>query len=179
MYICLGFVCLFYTPIFMLYFLERFCMPSLRYEFIHKIILHLIDAFDEWNNRQVLPHLTYITLPLSICVSMNIGFVSISWLSWIMLQWTWKHSISLRSWFQFFWLYTWHNKMSLRKEIILTIHCLEWAGNYVWDDSHEGLISSFGWVLGLINYFTWNGIINKKSWRKIRNGTAWSLVILF
>ena len=52
----------------------------------------------------------YTASSLSIPQLMDTWFVSLSWLLWVMLQWTWSTDISLISCFHSLWLYTqkWH-----------------------------------------------------------------------
>ena len=46
----------------------------------------------------------YTTFSLSIHLSEDIEVVSMYWLLWVIMQWTWKADISLKYWFHFLWI---------------------------------------------------------------------------
>ena len=72
-------------------------------KFIHIIACDRISFFLRLNS---IPLYIYAASSFSTHPLIDTSVVSISWLLWIMLQWTWAADTASRSWFQFLWINT-------------------------------------------------------------------------
>lgn len=86
-------LCIWNPTIFILYWLPYFTQQK-------SSTLTPVVACDRIPfSKTVLCYSVCIHHVLSVPVLMNIGVVAIFWLSWVMLQWTWKYIIFLKTWF--------------------------------------------------------------------------------